>query len=279
MAAYIYGMRVMRMGAFLESSGGPGWVRIANKQEWISGQARGGEKTWTFLTYDRWVPSSIDTARPEVAMHATSRIESWITPRVARMLIERIEETGALRAVVLVLRGNVVGVGPRLPQPKSGEPPVDYSLDDGDRRTPSPRAVMEKALQVGMGMGIQMDTALMRYQFWQDDDDYFWVAAYEKMIGLGPSFNLYRADEQQGLWSLVGHLIRTGADYVPARILGLSPGDRVEHERFGAAEVVSLSGDRCTMRFDVPARTMRGERMSDVTFSLDKVRLRGVRGR
>jgi hypothetical protein len=130
-------------------------------------------------------------------------------------------------------------------------------------------------------LGLGVETYARTYTFFADDDDYYWSAnqlfrtwgnSDEQHLYGNPEF--YRADQEHGLLSLVDHIIRTGPDWVKVSALKVTPGDMVEHEKFGIAKVLSITDQRCRMWFVEPFRTMDGKMKQEVEFSTDLVRLR-----
>ena len=283
-------MRNIAFGRVDESAGGHGWVQIS-RQQWRAGLgADRSPRNWTAIEYtvgrhtDLPPEQNLELIPPLILVRAGQR--SCLSPRVARMLVGRIYPLGVVRRVRPLLRGivrferelNLLGEGGYLPFPAPQEAPVDLTEVD-------PRhygRVLEAVGETEVDMALELSTERMIYQFWMDEDDYFWVssklrAPYRSAddAHLYDHDKYYRADQEEGLESLIAHLLRSGADWVPANALGLAPGDMVEHERFGLAKVLSVTGNRCRMRFAEPfSFSPSAPRRQEVEFSTEKVRLR-----
>lgn len=297
-ATNIYRMRVRGFKGLLESARGHGWFEISAQHysqraplspppSIESGMA------CSQLAYNEGgkpaTPSGLVLEPMALPVRWVSR-RSWVDPGAVDMVLGRLYPTGSVRAVVIVL-GRLVDLGQsrgwhiptnpiiRLKQFLRDNPVVEMpGVDPG-----SFDQVVSAAHEMGIGLSMIVSTRLMTYQFFSmDEDEYFWVASTPR----GPRMNAderrryhsryYRADQVAGVESLVGHLIRSGADFVPWDLLGLSAGDRVEHDKFGAAEVLSASGGRCGMRFDNPVRTMSGGNLSIIGNREVQLSTRGV---
>jgi hypothetical protein len=118
--------------------------------------------------------------------------------------------------------------------------------------------VLRGLAAAGAGCSLNIETYHMRYEFMKDEDDWFWVSviADERASLYGYKYAQYRADQLPGLRSLLTHLLRTGADHVPAGMLDLRVGDRVGTHSFEAGVVLSVDGDRYRVRPDTPVTTI-----------------------
>lgn len=118
--------------------------------------------------------------------------------------------------------------------------------------------VLRGLAAAGAGCSLIISTYHMRYRFMKDEDDWFWVTVVADIFALHDGYRseaVYRADQLPGLRSLLTHLLRTGADHVPAAMLDLRVGDRVGTHSFEAGVVLSVDGGRYRVRPDTPLTT------------------------
>lgn len=279
-------MRILRVDELNESAVGPGWVEMA-APEWRYGLGVDRRpENWTVIEYKAGphagapADSNLKLTPPMMIVRAGQR--SWLEPRIARMVVDRLHPLGVVDLVAPFVRGMLefpVGVASIGEPADPDEAPVDMPGVD-------PRSfgdVIDAAGGMGLGMGLEVRTRRMMYQFWADEDDYFWVSSSLRTPFSSADeahrydiLRHYRADQLGGLESLLGQLLRSGADWVPAGALGLAAGDIVEHEKFGVARVLSATGGRCRLWFAEPFRTMDGKVRQEVEFSAEKARLRVV---
>ncbi len=130
------------------------------------------------------------------------------------------------------------------------------------KRTPLATPVLGEVLRgvstAGAGCSLNISTYHMRYGFMKDEDDWIWVRTMADSFAINDDYRSeakYRADQLPGLRSLLTHLLRTGADHVPAGMLDLRVGDRVGTHSFEAGVVLSVDGGRYRVRPDTPLTT------------------------
>ena len=111
----------------------------------------------------------------------------------------------------------------------------------------------------GTGCCLTIHTYSMKYKFSKDEDDWFWVSSMALNTAVRDGYRseaAYRADQLPGLRSLLTHLLRTGADHVPAGMLDLRAGDWVGTHSFDAGVVLGVDGGRYRVRPDSPVTTI-----------------------
>lgn len=284
-------------------AGQDGWVEVSEQacNYAFDPGFRGGHSVWTKLRY-KVGPFSANPDGPRFRSsqyipgehpnrYLMKSRRSSLTPRLVRMIIARFYPTGVVEEIQLYIKGEL-NFEPQVSDEElpSDVPPgdvnpygVDVEREVVDMTSVDGRSldqVLDAAEELDLGILLKVEIKNLELVFQMDEDYYFWVSTNLYMSS-GRGVNLqtypsrfYRADLEDGLESLIGHLIRTGPNWVPASMLGLAEGDRVDHEKYGPGVVLRMAGGMCRLRFDDEVWTKSNTKVQEVDFSMEKLRLR-----